>query len=136
MSDEAKEEKKIIVDEDWKSQVEAEKEVLEGSKEETQQQAPADADVPLPPPTLALLATTVATQAMMSMGAIPNPTTGKSEVHLNQAKHLIDTVQMLQEKTEGNRAAEESSLLESLLHELRMVYVSVSKQSSGSAENQ
>ena len=60
MSDEPKEEKKIIIDEDWKSQVQAEKE--QASEQEQQKQAEPQADEPWPAPSLSLLATTLATQ--------------------------------------------------------------------------
>ena len=123
--------KKIFIDEDWKSRVQAEKEELrhEREKEESpeapdQPQQPA-AEGPLPPPSLEFLASTLAMQAMVSMGLMAHPASGKPEVHLDEAKHFIDTIGMLQEKTEGNRTPEETSALDQLLHELRMGYVAV-----------
>ncbi len=119
-------EEKIIVDEDWKSRVQREKEELR------QKQAPQDsgqpssgpADAgPLPPPTLSLLITTLGLQATAALGLAPNPLSGKVETDLAQAKHLIDMLQMLQEKTKGNRTEEESAILDELLHQLRMGYV-------------
>ncbi len=135
MTDEPKEEKKIIIDEDWKTQVEAEKEELEQQKLK-EPKAEAESEVPWPTPSLALLVTTLATQTMVALGVVENPITKKSEAQLDQAKHLIDTVQMLQDKTEGNRTPEETSMFEHVLHELRMSYVA-SKAESGKrkAEN-
>lgn len=116
-------EKKIIVDEDWKSQVQAEKEAAKQSQEETPETSrPRE---PLPPASLTFLATTLAMQAMVGMGMIANPATGKAEPELEQAKHLIDTLGVLWDKTQGNRTPEESATLERLLHELRMGYVAV-----------
>lgn len=80
-------------------------------------------DYALPPPTLSFLITTLGTQAMVALGEVPNPLTGKFERLPNQAKHFIDTLAMLEEKTAGNRAPEESALLDSLLHQLRLAYV-------------
>lgn len=80
-------------------------------------------DYALPPPSLAFLITTLGTQAMVAMGEVPNPISGRMERLPNQAKHFIDTLAMLEEKTAGNRTPEESALLSSLLHQLRMAYV-------------
>jgi len=121
-------EKKIIIDEDWKSQVEAEKEAMKREQESapsSQAEAAGQAAGPLPPPSLALLATSVATQAMVSLGLVPHPISGKTEVQLDQAKHSIDLLEVLQQKTEGNRTAEETAMLDHLLHELRMGYVAI-----------
>lgn len=77
----------------------------------------------LPPATLAFLVTTIGTQAMVALGELPSPLTGKVERQLPQAKHFIDTLTMLEEKTQGNRTPEESAILGNLLHQLRMAYV-------------
>lgn len=149
-------EKKLHVDEDWKTQVEREKEAAKKqtspagpseqtptSGEESARQRAAAAtgeaqpygepagksgaqetrDYPLPPPSLSFLITTLGTQAMVALGEVPNPITGKLERLPNQAKHFIDTLAMLEEKTAGNRTPEESALLDSLLHQLRLAYV-------------
>ena len=71
-------------------------------------------------------------QAMMSMGLMPDPSGGEPKIYLDQAKHFIDTVAMLEEKTEGNRTDEESNLFRHLLHELRMAYVAIQKQQAES----
>src|SRR5262249_33262809 len=80
-------------------------------------------DGPLPPATLTFLLTTIATQAMIALGQVPNPITGKAEFRPQQAKHYVDTLAMLDEKTKGNRTPEESTLLTDILHQLRMAYV-------------
>ena len=61
------------------------------------------------PPTLSYLAGTLYLQAAIALGLLPNPISGKPELHLAQAKHVIDTLAVLQEKTEGNRTAAESA---------------------------
>jgi len=124
-------EKKIIVDEDWKSRVQAEKEALQRQKdEEPPEEQPAspeqaEPDVPLPPASLEVLAGSLAMQATIAMGLMSDPSGGKPQVRLNQAKHFVDTIAMLEEKTEGNRTPEETAMLSHLLHELRMAYVAV-----------
>ncbi|MEN1682041.1 MAG: DUF1844 domain-containing protein [Planctomycetota bacterium] len=134
------EEKKIIIDEDWKSQVEAEKEAAKqsaigepeasapGAEPQATSEGPAiDDDPPMPPASLMMLLTSLATEAMMSLGQIPHPVTGEQTVRRNQAKYLIDTIEVLKEKTAGNLQADESQAIEDLLHQLRMAFVSSGK---------
>ena len=121
-------EKKIIVDEDWKSQVEAERETARKEEEAGQSAAPKpppDAELPLPPPNLTYLASSLYLQGMVALGLLPNPLSDKPEVEIDQARHMIDTLQMLYEKTEGNRTEQETKELDIMLHELRMACVSV-----------
>lgn len=141
MSDEPKpEEKKIIVDEDWKSRVEAEKESLRRAEQtaaKTAAEGAADTaageqPAPLPPPTLSVLISSLYLQGMIALGLLPNPVTDKAEANFDQARHTIDMLAMLQQKTEGNRTSEESDELERVLHELRMAFVSL-KQSPPAA---
>jgi hypothetical protein len=117
-------EKKIIVDEDWKSQVEAEKEAARHGEEPPQAAAPSGGShAPMPPADLGFLIGTLYVQGAMSLGLLANPATKKAEVHLGQAKHAIDLLAMLEQKTEGNRTPEESGELDAALHELRLAYV-------------
>jgi hypothetical protein len=46
-------------------------------------------------------------------------------VNLLQAKHAIDTLEILQQKTTGNRTPDESADIEEMLHQLRLAYVSL-----------
>ena len=65
--------------------------------------------------------------AMLHMGQVPNPESGKSEKNLSLAKQTIGIIELLQEKTKGNLTDDESKLLESILYDLRMNYVQASK---------
>lgn len=87
-----------------------------------------DFNAPLPKPTLVTIATTFAQQAMVSMGILPNPMTGKSVFMMNQAAYFIDAVDLLLEKTEGNRTEMETRTLENVAHELRMLFVEANKE--------
>lgn len=123
---------KLIIDEDWKSQAQAEKEALERQLHQQPSPPPKTAETaPMPPATLAVLLTTLATQTLAALGQIPHPVSGKPEFHLDEAKHFIDTLEMLETKTAGNRSAEETQLLDNLLHELRLGYVEVQKHLAG-----
>lgn len=132
MTDEPKN-KKIIIDEDWKSQVEAEREAAKrrqeaGSTDKAPDAASASGpqhSMAWPEPSLALLVTTLATQAMAAMGLMSYADGAQTEVDLGQAKHFVDTIGLLEEKTRGNCTAEETALLENALHELRMTYLAV-----------
>ena len=54
--------------------------------------------------------------------------TKKLDVQLDQAKHSIDLLAVLQQKSEGNRTPEESDELEAALHELRLAFVAVQQK--------
>jgi len=86
-------------------------------------------DPPMPPATFELLLTTLATEALVAMGQVPHPSTGKLEAQRNQAKYLIDTLDVLREKTKGNLSAEEQQLIESVLHQLRMLFIQTAPSS-------
>jgi hypothetical protein len=80
----------------------------------------------LPPPSFEVIVSTYATQAAVALGQMPNPVTRKTEQDLPQAKFAIDLLQVLDEKTKGNRTAEEDKFLQDCLYQLRMVYISKS----------
>ena len=80
----------------------------------------------LPPPSFSLFIATFASQAMVAFGQTPNPIDGKTEVRLELAKHAIDMLAILEEKTKGNLAADEGAMLEGVLHQLRLKYVEAS----------
>jgi hypothetical protein len=116
--------KKIIVDEDWKKQVEAERAAEHSSESAAAPAAaPPEAEERLPPPSLVYLASSLYIQAAIALGLLPHPVSGKAEVHRNLAKHAIDTLEILQQKTEGNRTPEETDEIEAMLHQLHMAYV-------------
>jgi hypothetical protein len=116
-------EKKIIIDEDWKTQVERERAEAEKSGEAAAGGGKPPPDIPLPPASLIYLATTLFLQAMTSLGLMPDPASGKAEKNLPLARHFIDMLEVLQEKTEGNRTPDESADLESMLYQLHMAFV-------------
>ena len=121
-------EKKIIIDEDWKAQVQAEKEeaakVTAASAGEGQPgaatQEPREA---MPPASLEILFTMLATEAMVALGQVAHPATGQLQADRAQAQYLIDLLDVLREKTKGNLTTREQQMLETLLHELRLAFV-------------
>jgi F0F1-type ATP synthase membrane subunit b/b' len=72
--------------------------------------------------------------AMQELGKVQNPMTNKVERNLPQAKQLIDTLEMLKEKTNGNLSEELSKAQEMMLSELRLNYVDeLNKEEDGTA---
>ena len=68
----------------------------------------------------------LASNAAASLGMMPHPATGETGVDLKTAKHWIDVLGMLEKKTDGNLDEQEAQVLEGLLADLRMQYVSFS----------
>jgi hypothetical protein len=66
----------------------------------------------------------LASNAAASLGMMPHPVTGETGVDLKTAKHWIDILGMLEQKTRGNLDQQEDQVLEGLLADLRMQYVS------------
>ena len=153
MSNEPEKKPEIIIDEDWKGRVQTEKEgqkrqeaqpgaadrppaapsdSAEDSSSAAKQDAAEDpsyaahqADVEqLPPASFALLVTTLATQTMVALGQVPDQAGNPSPPRLDHAQHFIDTLSVLEEKTKGNLTAQEAAMLDSVLHQLRMLFVS------------
>ena len=118
------EEPKIIVDDDWKTQVQKEKEELENAPEDEGTQA-------LPEASFGMLVTTLSTQTLAALGMIPDPVSGKATTNLPMAKHFIDTLGVLEQKTSGNLEDDEKQLLNETLHQLRMAFVMAGKATPG-----
>ena len=134
---------KIVVDEDWKAQAEAEKQKLaEKEKSAAAPAAPLGAapeeggeaegrERALPPASFATLVSSIVTQALFAVGAIEDPHTGHRYLDLGLAKHHIDTLAVLEEKTKGNLTDQEKRLLDAALYEIRMAYVQAAQSQVG-----
>lgn len=68
---------------------------------------------------------TLATNAAAALGAVPHPATGQRTLDLDSGKFWIDVLAMLRDKTKGNLHAKEEKLLDGLLADLRMQYVTM-----------
>lgn len=96
-------------------------EAQEAKQEETPKQK-----IELPPVNFTNFVNDLASAAFGYLGGFRNPETGTPIVSLELAKHHIDTIEMLQEKTRGNLTAPEGNFLENILYNLRMSYVRMS----------
>ena len=80
----------------------------------------------MPEPTLENLINMLAVEAIMHLGLIENPA-GERSVDLGAARHVIDLLGMLEQKTRGNLRTEEADLIDGVLADLRMQFVAVSR---------
>ena len=108
MSDEIKKH----VDESWKDTISKEKE----SPEIKSDDAPIEVS-------FGLFITGLMMEAVMALGDLENPVTHKKEPNLQHAKILIDTLEMLKEKTKNNLSKDEDEAMGSILYDLRMRFV-------------
>lgn len=60
---------------------------------------------------------------LVQLGSVEDPSTGKKSKNLDLAKHTIDMIAMLEEKTRGNLTKDEENMLGVLLSEIRIAYV-------------
>lgn len=138
----------LHVDDDWKAQAQAEKAKLaekeKAAKEAAaasgqEQGAPGDAEAAagtpgqIPPADFTTLVSSIATQALFSMGAMPDPQTGQRYTNLDIARHHIDSLSVLEEKTKGNLSEDENKMLAGTLYELRQSYVQIANASRSPA---
>jgi hypothetical protein len=80
----------------------------------------------LPQASLEGLVNMLAVEAVMHLGLIENPMGGRS-VDLEAARHVIDMLGVIQNKTQGNLTDDEAELLDSVLADLRMQFVGISR---------
>ncbi len=80
-----------------------------------------------PPPTLNALVTMLATQAMVSLGQFPSPDNKSLQSDLTLAKHFIDLLGVIEEKTKNNLTSDETQYLGGALYQLRLSYIEASK---------
>jgi hypothetical protein len=133
------EEPKIVVDEDWKSRVQAEKEAAAkpaASPASASEESPEEEEAGgrLPAASFELLLSTLAAQALTAMGKLPDPVQGHAVVRPDLAQHYIDMLGMLEQKTKGNLTADEAGMLDGVLHQLRMTFVTIRREPEKKAE--
>ena len=67
-------------------------------------------------------------QAMIALGKLANPATGKAEKNLPAARLFIDTLEMLEHKTKGNLNSDETKVLSATLTDLRLMFIEESRE--------
>ena len=112
----------LYIDSDWKAEAAKEKERL--AAEETAAKVKEAQDGPAPPASPFLdLVNTIAMQAMVALGGFQGPGGERLPPDPRAAKHFIDMMDVLKQKTEGNLSEEESAVLNGVAHDLRMNFV-------------
>lgn len=95
-----------------------------------------DSGIPLPPPTFEFLVYSLKMQAEMQLGLLKLGEQADDTPDLPAARHAIDMLAMLAEKTRGNLSVEEQRLIENSLTELRFRYVQVSESGAKAASGE
>jgi len=129
-------EPKIVSDSDWKEQARQEKERL-AQKQQKEKSTPTGAAEPtgsgaaggrpMPPATFMTMVNSLVVQSLFFLGKLPEAEDKEPQVNLDLAKHNIDMLGMLEEKTKGNLTDEENKALALALHEVRMQYVATAQ---------
>ena len=97
-----------------------------GSRDEEPEAPPAP--LPLPPADFAALVLSFASSALLHLGLVDDPQTGRpAERSLPLARHSIDLLALLETKTRGNLSPDESELIANLLTELRVRFLECSR---------
>jgi hypothetical protein len=118
---------KRSLDEKGELKEEGQEEEVKGAEEKEEPRKEEPRSVPLPEVSLSSLVFSLSSSALLHLGEITDPQTGEKKEDFALAKHSIDTIGMLKEKTEGNLTAEEDKFLESILTDLRWRYVKATK---------
>ncbi len=118
----------ILIDSDWKSQAQAERDRLaEAEAKAPPKGAGPGAPGDLPPADFASLVGMLATQSLMYLGGVADRKTGQAIFDPEMARFYIDLLAVVEEKTKGNITAEESAELAGALHELRARFVELAR---------
>ena len=113
---------------DEEGDLKAEKETKEAVEpepkpEEEKKQTETPKNQPLPEVNFNSLIFSLSSSALLHIGEIADPQTGEKRVDLPMAKHSIDIISMLMDKTKGNLDNEEQKFIDSILTDLRLRYV-------------
>jgi len=73
----------------------------------------------------------LSTSAIVSLGELPDPLKNEQCVNLSLAKQTIHIIEILKEKTKGNLSDEEERLIDDMLYDLRLKYISAAKECKG-----
>ncbi len=133
---------KLHIDSDWKAQAQAEKDRLAEKESARAAASPAGQraaaaggagagehfdEGELPPADFRALVATLASQAMMGLGAYADPQSGRAVIDIQGAQFAIDLLGVIEEKTKGNLTAEEAKELSEILGQLRTRFVQIAK---------
>jgi hypothetical protein len=127
---------KIFIDEDWKAQVQREKEEAKVAPSDEPDKAAAEEEASPVEATFAGHLQSLAAQCAFALGLIAPPDSKQVMVDLDEARFCIDTLSMLRVKTKGNLTPEEEGMLTQILGQLQQAYVVRAQQVQESALKQ
>mgnify|MGYP001480893802 CR=1 FL=1 len=115
----------IQVDSDWKAEAQAEKVRLQDAEQKATEKS--EAKQQMPEPNFRGLLGILASQALMGLGMHQDPSGKGVMVDLEGAKFVIDLLEMIQDKTDGNLSEEESTEIKQLVTELQNRFVQIAE---------
>jgi hypothetical protein len=77
--------------------------------------------------TFSALILSLSTSALVNLGELPDPLSSDKGINLPLAKQTIGIIEMLKDKTRGNLSQDEERLINNMLYDLRMKYVSTAE---------
>ncbi len=77
----------------------------------------------MPEVTFSAFVMSLNTSVLYHLGEIADPVSGKKAVQLDPARHGIDTLMLLQEKTKGNLTNDEEEMLKNILYDVKLRFV-------------
>ncbi len=118
---------KLQIDSDWKAEAEAEKKRL--TEQEKAKETRGDRTKPgqLPKADIKSLMGVLASQAIMGLGAVGDPKSGRVVIDLDGARFSIDLLGVLEEKTKNNLSDEEATELKQVVTELQARFVQIAQ---------
>jgi hypothetical protein len=81
----------------------------------------------MPEVTFSAFVMSLNTSILYHLGEIKDPETGKTEVNYDLARHAIDTLVMLQQKTKGNLSRDEEEMLKNIVYDIKLRFVRAMK---------
>ena len=123
----SQDEPKIQIDSDWKAEAQAEKERLAKEAQAAEDNPESGQPGALPPADFQTLVGALASQAVMSLGAVRDPKSGGVVIDLPGARFAIDLLGVVEAKTKGNLEPDEEKAITQALGELRDRFVQISQ---------
>ena len=81
----------------------------------------------MPEVTFSTFVMSLNTSVLYHLGELPDPESGEKFVNLDLARHAIDTLVVLEQKTKGNLTVEEAELMRNILYDVKMRFVNAVK---------
>jgi hypothetical protein len=82
----------------------------------------------MPEVTFSTFVMSLNTSVLFHLGELPDPETGQKVINLDLARHAIDTLVVLDQKTKGNLTDEESELMRNIIYDVKMRFVRAVKK--------